>query len=1088
MLQYFELQEGTSSKFWEISLNANSIKTRYGKIGTPGKATQKDFQDPVKAQQEYNKLVKEKTGKGYQEIIQDGKTLSSGDYTIISEKEAVERYQLDKYINGLYDDGGNYMLYEGDVVFTSALNTYKHCSAIKKDIYGIIVAGNLTVKGVIFQPDMDNGEHLLVTGDLHAQSVNKGGGEFYIKGNLTAEQTIYGYYNHGELTVEGKTQAAAIFADDHSFKFMGEVAGVVVGDHEIEAANVEYTDITVLRPELVKEKEYADSDKVCDYINQGKHILKSKFLPGAKDEQVAPIPKETTTSAKPQLLTLEEVAANVDISNYGPIGDIEFEQVLYFDTDLVIDGDLNPDWAKTLLEELGRPAEVADVLILVKGSLTVNGDIAPGDESYPCLLVLGDVKCDALYSGSEFIYITGNADIQYMLDGNYNDGSITIDGITTVPYVLNSNHEMNITPKDAILVNYFCDTNNFFLYDYTIKDLTSVFVNTAFEKNAFSKQAFVNLLKAKKPTIKKAALDERQVIQQVLDNLKVPLAEVEELDLSIYKLNRFPIQLLALKALRKLTLNKIPIHTLPDEIVQLEQLEELYLSGCELETLPSKLANLEHLRVLDVSKNPELQLSKKFSQSTSLRVLDVSECKDFGLSASIPGLEELRCNECTEASPVDFPEVILGCTSLKRLHMNMNSFKQIPAALATLTALEELYIDESLSYINEFPDLSGLKNLKILHAAGLYNYAESPLPKQRLLKDFFSITSLEELKIDLYRRWLEDLRPDMLKEIAKNLSHDPERLKEITDLQATKVDFGDGRMVGYLRKPMTAAHLEGISALQQLRILDLSDNMLPALPEEIYNLPNLRSLNLKGNSFQIADRLRIAERLSDVELDFRENWTEKEIIDTEAARLWKETADLLQEGNDRWFNLAGNPIQAIEIYDQVLANFNDGKVVDKYMLLNTYYVKTNACSNLAMDDGYEQLSEEEKRSYSLLCIETGLTALSLLPEEILHTTSMGAFHRDVIRVAANAVAWEMYKIYEDKDKTEEALAMISRAVACIENKSEYYIYDTQVRILLRLGRQEEAWQIVKRTLELDKYFNSFDDIKETKEYKKWLKK
>ncbi|HJT72702.1 MAG TPA: WGR domain-containing protein, partial [Chitinophaga sp.] len=219
MLQYFELQEGTSSKFWEISLNVNTITTRYGKIGSQGKTTQKDYEDPVKAQQEYDKLVKEKTGNGYQEIIRDGKTLLPGDYTIISEKEAVKKYKLDEYIDALYDDGGKYMLYKGDVVFNGTLDTYKHCSAAKDDIYGIIVEGNLTVKGVLFQPDMDNGEHLLVTGNVYAQSINKGGGEFYIKGDLTAEQTIYGYYNHGELTVEGKTKAVAILADDQVFRF-----------------------------------------------------------------------------------------------------------------------------------------------------------------------------------------------------------------------------------------------------------------------------------------------------------------------------------------------------------------------------------------------------------------------------------------------------------------------------------------------------------------------------------------------------------------------------------------------------------------------------------------------------------------------------------------------------------------------------------------------------------------------------------------------------------------------------------------------------------------------------------------------------
>ncbi|MCF6406828.1 leucine-rich repeat domain-containing protein [Chitinophaga filiformis] len=888
MLQYFELQEGTSSKFWEISLNANIVKTRYGKIGTQGKTTEKDFQDPVKAQQEYDKLVKEKTGKGYQEVIRDGKTLLPGDYTIISEKEAVKRYKLNKYINGLYDDGSKYMLYQGNVVFNGALDTYKHCTAVKDDIYGIIVEGNLTVKGVIFQPDMDNGEHLLVTGNLHAQSINKGGGEFYIKGDLTAEQTIYGYYNHGQLTVEGKTQAVAIFADDHSFKFMGDVSGTIVGDQEIEGVEDDYNEITVLRPELIKEKEYANSDKISDYINKGKHILRDEFLPAVNDIQVATVPKETVASAKLKVLRLEEANA--------------------------------------------------------------------------------------------------------------------------------------------------------------------------------------------------------KVVQQALDKVKDSPKDVQVLDLSDQELDRFPMQLIRLKSLKQLKLNGNNIKTLPAEIAQLANLEELYLSGCELKTLPAELAQLKYLRVLDVSQNNDLELPESINQLAALRVLDVTDCKGLGLTAGIPGLEELRCSACTGASPVDFPKAILECTGLKRLFSNMNSFKQIPPTLTALKELEELYLDSSLCYVNELPDLSGLKKLKILHASGIYNYPESPLPKHSLLKGFFSITSLEELKIDLYRRWLEKLSKETFIEIAGNLQHDPERLKELSDMQAEKVDGGNGKKVGYLRKSLTAAQLEGISALRQLRILDLSENMLSDLPEEIYSLPKLRSLNLKGNSFKISDRLRIAERLPEVELDLRENSAEKEIIDTEAARLWKETADLLEKGDELWFNDAGKPIKAIAIYDKVLANFNNGKVVDKYLLLYTYYVKTNACSNLPMDAAYEKMSKEEKRRYKLLCIETGLTALSLLPEQILHNTSMGAFYREVIRIVANAVAWAMYEVYEDKEKTEEALAIVNKAVACIENESEYYIYDSQVRILLRLGRQEEAWQVVKRTLELDEYFGNFNDITETKEYKKWLKK
>ena len=1088
MLQYFELQEGTSSKFWEISLNANTITTRYGKIGTQGKTTTKDFDDPAKAQQEYDKLVREKTGKGYGEIVKDGPKQASANYTIISEKEAVQRFKLDQYINGLYDDGGNYVLYEGDATFDGALDTHKFCAALKQDIYGIIVDGNLTVNGVLFQPDMDNGEHLLVTGNVQVKSINKGGAEFYIKGNLTAEQTIYGYYNHGQLTVEGRTQAVAIFADDHTFKFTGGVSGTIIGDHEIEGVDGGYSGITVLRRELVKEEEYADSDKVCDYINKGQHILRDEFLPGfkaGKNKQS----KETGTSVAPEILTAAEAKDKLDISDYDPIGSIEFGLVLYFGKNLTIDGDMNADWARKMLTDQEEDAsEAAELLVLVDGNLTVKGDISLGDESFPCLFVRGNVKCDVLYSGSEFIHITGNADIKYALDGNYNDGAITIEGVTTVPYVLNSDHDTNITPQGAVLINYFGDGDDFFTYDYTEKDLPDVIVSAAFENKEFSRHVFIELLKAKKSPLKKGVQVGRLIVMEELERMKVTPEAVQVLDLSKKGLNTFPRVLTTFGALKKLNLSGNEIKEVPAEIVALGHLEELSLSGCALKTLPLELAQLKQLRVLDLSKNEGLKIPEGFSKSDSLRVLDVSKCIGFGLTAGIPGLEELRCNECTAVSPVDFPAAILACTGLKRLSTNLNSIKQIPAALTALKELEELYLDSALCYISELPDLSGLTKLRVLHASGMYNDAGSPLVKQELLKSFFKISSLEELKIDHYRRWLQDLDEEEFEDIAKNLAHDPVRLQEISDLQASKTDFGDGRMVGHLRKPLTAAHLEGIGALQQLRILDLSDNMLSELPAELYGLPNLRSLSLKGASFTIADRLKIAERLPDVDVDLRENWVPNEVIDTPAAKLWKEMADKVEAGNELWFNYAGKPLKAIETYDQALEYFNTEKVQDKYMFLYIHYVKTNAYSNLSSDSKYNKMSEEDKQKFRLAGIATGLKGLSLIPKDILPATSMGEFYKDAVRVMGNAVAWALYEGYEDAEKMEEALAIVNKAVAFVEKKSEYYIYDTQVRILLRLGRQEEAWQLVKRITALDKSSVDFKDIEESKEYKQWLKK
>jgi DNA ligase-1 len=65
--RYFEFVDGSSSKFWEVWTDGNDVVTQWGKIGTPGRETRKSFADSAKAKKEYDKLVSEKTGKGYAE-------------------------------------------------------------------------------------------------------------------------------------------------------------------------------------------------------------------------------------------------------------------------------------------------------------------------------------------------------------------------------------------------------------------------------------------------------------------------------------------------------------------------------------------------------------------------------------------------------------------------------------------------------------------------------------------------------------------------------------------------------------------------------------------------------------------------------------------------------------------------------------------------------------------------------------------------------------------------------------------------------------------------------------------------------------
>ena len=68
----YELVEGTSSKFWEITLQGTSFTTTYGKIGSAGKSTSKSFSSEADAKKEHDKLVAEKTKKGYQLVGGEG--------------------------------------------------------------------------------------------------------------------------------------------------------------------------------------------------------------------------------------------------------------------------------------------------------------------------------------------------------------------------------------------------------------------------------------------------------------------------------------------------------------------------------------------------------------------------------------------------------------------------------------------------------------------------------------------------------------------------------------------------------------------------------------------------------------------------------------------------------------------------------------------------------------------------------------------------------------------------------------------------------------------------------------------------------
>jgi uncharacterized protein (TIGR02996 family) len=66
----FVYSDDKSHKFWSVERQGRAFTVRFGRVGTPGQAQQKQFADEATAKKECDKLVAEKVKKGYVETTQ----------------------------------------------------------------------------------------------------------------------------------------------------------------------------------------------------------------------------------------------------------------------------------------------------------------------------------------------------------------------------------------------------------------------------------------------------------------------------------------------------------------------------------------------------------------------------------------------------------------------------------------------------------------------------------------------------------------------------------------------------------------------------------------------------------------------------------------------------------------------------------------------------------------------------------------------------------------------------------------------------------------------------------------------------------
>ena len=67
-MRRFEFKEGSSNKFWEVSVAGSTLTVRFGRVGANGQEKTKRFASGALAEKEQEKLIAEKVAKGYKEI------------------------------------------------------------------------------------------------------------------------------------------------------------------------------------------------------------------------------------------------------------------------------------------------------------------------------------------------------------------------------------------------------------------------------------------------------------------------------------------------------------------------------------------------------------------------------------------------------------------------------------------------------------------------------------------------------------------------------------------------------------------------------------------------------------------------------------------------------------------------------------------------------------------------------------------------------------------------------------------------------------------------------------------------------------
>ncbi|KAL3747066.1 hypothetical protein ACJRO7_015927, partial [Eucalyptus globulus] len=343
------------------------------------------------------------------------------------------------------------------------------------------------------------------------------------------------------------------------------------------------------------------------------------------------------------------------------------------------------------------------------------------------------------------------------------------------------------------------------------------------------------------------------------------LASLSHLHLtSCEKFAQLPNSISSLMSLQQLLLSGCcSLRQIPDSIGKLTSLTKLDLHCTAIEELPESISSLKKLETLNASYCASLAcIPNSIGDLASLSHLNLTGCEKRAQLpnsiGSLMSLQRLLLPGCCSLRQI--PDSIGKLTSLTKLDLHSTAIEELPESIRSLKELKTLNASycASLAYIpSSIGDLASLSHLNLTGCgklAQLPNSIGSLMSLQRLLlSGCYSLRQIPDSIGNLTSLTQMDLQSTVIQELPESIGS----LKQLKNLDASccaslaRIPNSISSLMSLLQLLISECHslrqiLDSIGKLTLMTMLHLKSTTVEELPKNIWNMQNLRMLDIRG--------------------------------------------------------------------------------------------------------------------------------------------------------------------------------------------------------------------------------------------------